>query len=115
MALMQPRSVRDEAARNAVVIQWTDGHTSVLPYQVLRGWCPCAECQGHGGRLRWQEVKPVTFVKVEPVGTYGAQFTWSDMHALGIYRFDYLRDLCCCEECAGRRGGQPPVPKQAGA
>ncbi|MBI5498357.1 MAG: DUF971 domain-containing protein [Deltaproteobacteria bacterium] len=112
--LIQPRDIKDDAARREIVIPWTDGHLSRFPYQVLRGWCPCAECQGHGGTLTWQEVPPVGFVKVQPVGLYGAQFTWSDMHGHGIFRFDYLRELCCCEACTKQRGGKPPRPAAAG-
>jgi DUF971 family protein len=110
---LQPRDVRPDKARKEMVIAWNDGHTSRIPYQLLRGWCPCAECQGHGGGVRWQEVAPVDFVKVEPVGLYGAQFTWSDMHAVGIYRFETLRELCCCDACATARGGTRPRPSNA--
>lgn len=108
--LIQPKDIKDDVAKGEVVIPWTDGHVSRIPYQVLRGWCPCAECQGHGGRVTWQEVEKVTMVKVQPVGLYGAQFTWTDMHSVGIYRFDYLRNLCCCDECSKARGGEKPRP-----
>lgn len=111
---LQPRNVQDDPARGEVVIPWTDGHVSRIPYQVLRGWCPCAVCQGHGGQLAWVETGPVTLFKVEPVGAYGAQFYWSDMHNTGIYRFDYLRELCCCAQCSAQRGGARPTPRSAG-
>jgi len=112
-AIPQPRDVRDDPVKKEVVIPWSDGHVGRFPYQLLRGWCPCAECQGHGGKLVWKDVKPVTFVRVAPVGTYGAQFTWSDMHSLGIFRFDMLRELCCCDACMASRNGKYPVPPNA--
>ncbi|MEW5851192.1 MAG: DUF971 domain-containing protein [Myxococcota bacterium] len=111
--LIQPRDIKADPIRKEVVIPWADGHVSRIPFQVLRGWCPCAECQGHGGLVRFQDVPPVTMVKVEPVGAYGAQFYWSDMHKTGIYRFDYMRELCCCDACKAARGDKPPRPSNA--
>lgn len=110
---LQPKDIKDDPSHRAVAIAWNDGHQSRIPYQLLRGWCPCAECQGHGGQLKWQQVEAVKFNKVVPVGTYGAQFTWSDMHSVGIYRFEYLRELCCCDACMATRGGKLPIPSQA--
>jgi len=110
---LQPKDIKDDPVAKQVVIPWMDGHVSRFPYQVLRGWCPCAECQGHGGKLVWQEVSPVSFVRVAPVGLYGAQFTWSDMHSVGIFRFDYLRELCCCDACMAARDGKLPHPHNA--
>lgn len=110
---MQPRDVKPDRARKEVVIAWTDGHTSRLPYQLLRGWCPCAECQGHGAGVTFKNVPPVDFVRVEPVGLYGAQFTWTDGHSLGIFRFETLRELCCCDACTAQRQGKPPRPSNA--
>ena len=69
----------------------------------LRGYCPCATCQGHSA----QEVefhpprRPVTIEGIEPVGNYAVAFAFSDGHGTGIYRFDFLRDLCPCPRCAG--------------
>ena len=87
---------------------WTDGHRGVFEADYLRGWCPCAMCQGHEAReLVYQPPKrPVTMVRIEPVGNYAINITFSDQHATGIYRFDFLRDLCPCPIC--RQGtGEP--------
>ena len=32
---------------NALEISWADGLSARLPVPLLRGWCPCAACQGH--------------------------------------------------------------------
>ncbi len=45
-------------------------------------------------------VEPLT---IEPVGRYGLSFHWSDGHATGIYRFDFLRQICPCSECVAER------------
>ena len=79
-----------------IQLAWTDGHRAVFEADYLRGWCPCAMCQGHGpSEMVYQPPKrPVTMVRIEPVGNYAINITFSDQHATGIYRFEYLRDLC---------------------
>ena len=37
--LNEPKEIR---------ILWADGRDSRIPIQRVRGYCPCAECQGHG-------------------------------------------------------------------
>jgi DUF971 family protein len=37
---------------------------------------------------------------IEPVGSYALQLIWGDGHRTGIYTFDYLRQICECEECS---------------
>jgi DUF971 family protein len=73
-------------------ITWSDGATCVYPNEILRGYCPCARCQGHGGEI--------TFVPgnselrgLEQVGNYALKLVWGDGHDTGIYTFDYLRRL----------------------
>ncbi|MBP6831295.1 MAG: DUF971 domain-containing protein, partial [Deltaproteobacteria bacterium] len=43
------------APRGAAVLEidWADGHTSVLPNDFVRGYCPCAGCQGHTGEINF--------------------------------------------------------------
>ena len=33
-------------------VLWDDDAMSDYPFAYLRGWCPCAVCQGHGGERR---------------------------------------------------------------
>ena len=88
-------------------LTWSDGHAGELPYGYLRGWCPCAGCQGHALVVRHLppagEVAPET---IRPVGNYAISIAWSDGHATGIYRYDYLRRLCPCEACGGPVEGE---------
>ena len=84
-------------------LSWSDDHHAKFDYDYVRGYCPCAACQGHGAtEVAFQApATPVTPVKIEPVGNYAISIAWSDQHATGIYRFDFLRRICPCEECAG--------------
>jgi DUF971 family protein len=36
----------------------------------------------------------VTPTTIEPVGNYAISIAWSDGHSTGIYRFDFLREIC---------------------
>jgi DUF971 family protein len=94
--------VRRLPAAAALRLTWTDGHTGDFPYSYLRGWCPCAGCQGHSAlALRFHEpASPVVAEDITPVGNYAIAIGWSDGHSTGIYRFDFLRDLCPCAACA---------------
>ncbi len=90
-------------------LTWNDGHSSDLAYDHVRGYCPCASCQGHGsGVIRFHEPQqPVTPVGIEPVGHYAISIEWSDRHATGIYRYDFLREICPCADCVAQRDQRP--------
>lgn len=75
-------------------LRWDDGATAALDYDLLRGWCPCAACQGHSGRITYHPPpRPVTVADIEPVGNYAISIAFSDRHATGIFGFSYLRQL----------------------
>jgi DUF971 family protein len=98
--------------RQRLRLTWTDGHRAELDYAYLRGWCPCAGCQGHGGRVTYRppsaaQAESLDLERIEAVGRYALSFLWSDGHGTGIYRFDYLRSLCPCDACREARGGEP--------
>lgn len=44
---------------------------------------------------------PTTLVGVEKMGNYAIQLSWQDGHRYGIYTWDYLLNICPCEEHAG--------------
>lgn len=97
------RCLRVKSPRGAKVthIEWGDGHLGVYPHQILRGYCPCAACQGHSGNIRYIEPSEsqLEIDKIEPVGNYALQLEWFDGHASGIYSYKYLRTICYCDEC----------------
>jgi len=84
-------------------ILWDDDHLSDYPVAYLRGWCPCAVCQGHGGERRFVHVENPQLVSIGTVGNYALNLAWSDGHQTGIYTFEYLRSLCACSDCESQR------------
>ncbi len=97
-----PTGVKAPHGARVMEITWADGHRATLPHEILRGYCPCAHCQGHGGTIRRVDIPSDTALElreIERVGNYALSFTWGDGHATGIYSFRYLRALCQCDEC----------------
>ena len=110
MALI-PSRIKLTGENNALVVTWSDGHTSAYPYRYLRDRCPCATCTGHDyapvkpaaampAALPILGAKPLRPERAELVGRYAVQIFWNDGHSTGIYSFPYLRELCPCAECA---------------
>lgn len=89
-------------------LTWNDGHSADFDYDYLRGYCPCAGCQGHRALVieYHPPAHPVKAVTIAPVGNYAISIGWSDQHATGIYRFDFLRELCPCETCSAARSAR---------
>ena len=109
-----PKKIKLAAENNSLAVEWSDGHRSAYPYKFLREKCPCATCtDAHGtGAPRTNKVdssplpmfqKPLKPEKAELMGRYAVNISWSDGHSTGIYSFDYLREICPCEECKGVR------------
>jgi DUF971 family protein len=104
-------AIRSPRGGRTTEIDWADGHQSRYPHAQLRGYCPCAGCQGHSGEIRYLETTnaQLELDDIEPVGGYALTFKWFDGHASGIYSFRYLRALCPCESCRG--ADQGPMPR----
>ena len=56
-----------------------------------------------GGPLVLYEAPPRP-VEATPVGKYAIRFKWNDGHESGIYSWEYLRNVCQCDECRSARG-----------
>ena len=52
----QPTNIKAPHGAKSTEITWADGHTGIYPNQILRGYCPCAHCQGHGGGIDYELV-----------------------------------------------------------
>jgi DUF971 family protein len=76
----------------------------MYPHEILRGYCPCAGCQGHAGTIRFLSGGNLELREIEQVGNYALGLTWGDGHASGIYTFRYLRSLCELLETHGAAG-----------
>ncbi len=114
MAVANPKSVKvNVTTGTGMDIEWTDGHQSHYVFQWLRDACPCATCEearkeDHRPRgvpaIQPATVFPLYKEPVRPkevtaVGRYALNFKWNDGHETGIYSWDYLREMCQCEEC----------------
>jgi DUF971 family protein len=98
-----PRQV-DISLSRGVEITWDDGHTSKYALAYLREKCPCATCRAE--TQVEQPPNPLPMYKPAPrltnaetVGHYAIRLFWADGHSSGLYAFDYLREICPCEEC----------------
>lgn len=77
----------------ALRILWDDDQISTYPFSYLRGWCPCAGCQGHSGDRQFIKVENPQLATIKPVGNYALNLGWHDGHDTGIYTFEFLRTL----------------------
>jgi DUF971 family protein len=94
--MSQPVELRAPEGARRMEIDWDDGTTTAYRHEILRGFCPCAHCQGHHGPVRWvegAEEQDLSLVTVEQVGNYALQLGWGDGHSTGIYTFRFLRAL----------------------
>ena len=110
-ARYKPLAVRSPLGARTTEIDWADGHHGVYTHAVLRGYCPCAGCQGHTGEIHFVRSEDVQqeLDTIEAVGGYALALKWFDGHASGIYSFQFLRGLCRCEACRppGQGAGEP--------
>lgn len=104
------KAIRSPRGARATEIDWGDGHKSVYPHALLRGYCPCAGCQGHSGTISFvahDDGPALEIDDFEPVGNYALRIAWFDGHGSGLYSYTYLRALCPCDACGGGPHGEP--------
>jgi DUF971 family protein len=89
----RPTGIKAPHGARTLEVTWADGQKMAYPHEILRGYCPCAGCQGHSGAIRFQEGGNLELREIERVGNYALSFTWGDSHSSGIYSFRYLRVL----------------------
>lgn len=93
---VEPVEVRAPRGARVMEIVWSDGETSQYPHSILRGFCPCAHCQGHQGPILWAgdaEGSGLEVQAIESVGNYALRIAWADGHSTGIYTWVHLRTL----------------------
>jgi DUF971 family protein len=74
-------------------LHWPDASVHRIPTAILRGYCPCAGCQGHNGPITFQAGRDSELIELEGVGNYGLKLAWGDRHDTGIYTYRFLRQL----------------------
>lgn len=98
--VIYPTLIEQKREARELHVDWEDGHHSVYRLRYLRGFCPCAHCQGHAqGAWIFNPVEDPTITKIEEVGAYAVNIAYSDGHSTGIYSFEILRELCPCDVC----------------
>lgn len=95
MAHLPPTPVAIRAPHGASLfeITWPQSIEHKLPHRLLRGYCPCAGCQGHSGTIRFHAPSGSLAVElrdIQKVGQYALGLIWGDSHATGIYSFEFL-------------------------
>ena len=90
----QPVEIRLHQASRILELAYADGKSFRLPCEFLRVYSPSAEVRGHGPGQEVLQIgkKDVNISKIEPVGNYAVQLTFSDGHDTGIYSWDLLYD-----------------------
>jgi len=95
-----PSGVVLHSKSRVLELQYGEGESYRVPFELLRVYSPSAEVQGHGpGQETLQTGKrEVSIIGVEPVGHYALQLNFSDGHNTGIYSWDILYDLATRQE-----------------
>ncbi|MEN9580528.1 MAG: hypothetical protein RJA70_3537 [Pseudomonadota bacterium] len=92
-SLPKPARIRSPHGADWFEIAWNDGVEHRISNAVLRGYCPCAGCQGHSGPVRFIEGRDSTLTDIQRVGNYALKLVWSDGHSSGLYSFSHLHHL----------------------
>ena len=98
----KPADIILDRDKHELRIEWHSSGISTYPLDSLREACPCAVCRGGHDRMGPEfdpdfiELKPARSFQVDRidlVGHYALNITWSDGHSSGIYTWDYLYRL----------------------
>lgn len=90
--LTEVRRLPDE---QALLLTWSDGFQAKPSYRFLCGYCPCARCQGYGGRIEYNDPgRDIEPAEIRSVGNYAIHIAWKGGCTDGIYSYRFLRRLC---------------------
>jgi DUF971 family protein len=122
--LADPKSIKvNLTTGQGMDIVWKDGHSSHYSFSYLRDACPCALCDDDRAKSGRKPGEPTKLapgalpmfkesakpLKAEGVGKYAIRFEWNDGHALGIYSWKLLREVCPCAECRTAQTSNRPA------
>ena len=103
----QPTRIHAPHGATTTEISWDDGTRIRYPNHILRGYCPCAHCQGHSGDVKYIEGGNSELRDLELVGNYALKLVWGDGHNTGLYSFRHLRQLGENPACEILHGPSP--------
>ena len=90
-----PTEIRYIEDEDLLKITFSDGEAFDYETPILRGYCPCAHCQGHGSLPHVfnpiREQSQITVDDISQVGGYAICIAWGDGHNTGVYSFELLR------------------------
>lgn len=121
-----PLSFKVRKRSRVVEIEFDDGMTYSLPFELMRVYSPSAEVRGHGpGQEVLQTGKrDVVITNLEAVGHYAVRPEFSDGHASGLFAWDYLYKLGSQQDALWRdyearlaaagKGRDDPMPVKSG-
>ena len=90
-----PTEIKLTRDRTALVVSFDTGERYELPAEYLRVKSPSAEVQGHSAdeRKTVPGKRNVMVLEIHPIGNYAVRLVFDDMHATGIFSWDYFLDL----------------------
>jgi len=105
--LVKPVPQEIKTQDGSITIRWSDQHESRYDARDLRLACRCAGCVDewtHQSLIKPDLIAHTLKPKsIEVMGNYALHFDWSDGHNTGIYTYDFLREVCACDECKSKR------------
>jgi DUF971 family protein len=99
-----PSGVVVHAVSRVLELQYPNGDSYRIPFELMRVYSPSAEVRGHrpGQETLQTGKRGVTITALEGVGHYALQPTFSDGHATGIYSWDLLYELATNQDALWR-------------
>jgi DUF971 family protein len=90
-----PTEIKLNKDRTGLTVVFDNGETFAFSAEYLRVMSPSAEVQGHSPDER-QTVggkKNVAILEIHPVGNYAVRLMFDDLHATGIFSWEYFLEL----------------------
>lgn len=92
---MIPTALTVHQKSRVLDIEFDDGASFSIPFELLRVYSPSAEVRGHGAGQEILQLgkREVGISDIQPVGNYAVKPTFTDGHNSGLYTWDYLYKL----------------------
>lgn len=92
---MIPTALTVHQKSRVLDIEFDDGASFSISFELLRVYSPSAEVRGHGVGQEILQLgkREVGITDVQPVGNYAIKPSFSDGHNSGLYTWEYLYKL----------------------